>query len=93
MIIPGAGTSLDGSSPAWGINVGTYTHHGSNPLGFYRFSGSGNQAVMLGVENLSTRAHELVHAADHRVTNLKGDKWHKEVVAELGGAVLLECLE
>ncbi len=77
---------------AWGINVGTYTHHGSNPLGFYRFSGSGNQAVMLGVENLSTWAHELVHAADHRVTNLKGDKWHKEVVAELGGAVLLECL-
>lgn len=49
-------------------------------------------AVMLGVENLSTWAHELVHAADHRLTNLKGAKWHKEIVAELGGAVLLECL-
>ena len=47
---------------------------------------------MLGVENLATWAHELVHAADHRLTKLQGEKWHKEIVAELGGAVLLECL-
>ncbi len=77
---------------AWGVNVGTFSHHGGNPLGYYRHASSGDQAVMLGVENLSTWAHELVHAADHRVTNLKGAKWHKEIVAELGGAILLECL-
>ena len=77
---------------AWGINVGTFSHRGGNPLGFYRYASNGNQAVMLGVENLSTWTHELVHAADHRLTNLKGEKWHKEIVAELGGAVLLECL-
>jgi len=77
---------------SWGINVGTFSHHGGNPLGYYRHASSGNQAVMLGVENLSTWAHELVHAADHRVSNLKGEKWHKEIVAELGGAILLECL-
>jgi antirestriction protein ArdC len=76
----------------WGIHVGTYTHQGANPLGYYRYASTGNQAIMLGVENLATWAHELVHATDHRVTNLKGEKWHKEIVAELGGAVLLECL-
>ncbi len=77
---------------AWDINVGTFSHQGANPLGYYRYASTGNQAVMLGVENLATWAHELVHAADHRLTNLKGEKWHKEIVAELGGAILLECL-
>jgi hypothetical protein len=76
---------------AWGINIGTFSHDGSDPLGYYRYATNG-QAVMLGVENLATWAHELVHAADHRVSNLKGEKWHKEIVAELGGALLLECL-
>ena len=49
---------------------------------------------MLGVENLSTWAHEMVHAADHRLADAKQktDRAHKEIVAELGGAVLLECL-
>jgi len=77
---------------AWEINVGTFSHQGGNPLGYYRYASNGNQAVMLGVENVATWAHELIHAADHRLTDLKGEKWHKEIVAELGGAVLLECL-
>jgi len=77
---------------SWGINVGTFSHGGGDPLGYYRYASNGNQAVMLGVENMATWAHELVHAADHRITNLKGEKWHKEIVAELGGAILLECL-
>jgi N-terminal domain of anti-restriction factor ArdC len=77
---------------AWHINVGAFSHDGDNPLGYYRYASNGNQAVMLGVENLSTWTHELVHAADHRLTNLKGEKWHKEIVAELGGAILLQCL-
>lgn len=76
----------------WGITVGTYTHAGGDPLGYYRRTGSGNQAIMLGVENLATWCHELVHAADHRIGGLKEERWHKEIVAELGGAVLLECL-
>lgn len=76
---------------AWDINVGSYSHRGADPLGYFRYSGNGNQAIMLGVENLATWCHELVHAADHRLTNLKGEKWHKEIVAELGSSILLTC--
>ncbi len=76
---------------AWDINVGTCSHTGDGPHGYYRY-GAGGQAIMLAVENASTWAHELVHAADHRISGLKGGKWHKEVVAELGSATLLECL-
>lgn len=75
----------------WGINVGSYSHDGNAPLGYYQF-GQRGEAIMLGVENLSTWAHELIHAADHKVGGLKEAKWHREIVAELGGAVLLECL-
>jgi hypothetical protein len=75
----------------WGIQVGTYTHGQGNPLGYYRYGGDG-KAIMLGVENLSTFTHELVHAADHRIGGLREAAWHKEIVAELGGAILLECL-
>ena len=77
---------------AWDIRVDAYSHGGSAPLGYYQYGRSGSQAIMLGVENLSTWCHELVHAADHRLTNLSGGKLQKEVVAELGGAILLECL-
>lgn len=77
---------------SWNINVGTYSHTGANPLGYYQHGPFSGAAIMLGVENLSTWAHELIHAADHRLTGLKDAKWCKEVVAELGGAVLLECL-
>jgi hypothetical protein len=77
---------------SWGIRVDAYTHTGNAPLGYYQYGQSGSQAIMLGVENLSTFCHELCHAADHRLTNLSGGKLQKEVVAELGGAILLECL-
>lgn len=77
---------------AWNIRVDAYTHNGNAPLGYYQYGSSGNQAIILGVENLSTWAHEMVHAADNRLTKLAGEKWHKEIVAELGGAVLLECI-
>ena len=45
----------------------------------------------IGVENLATWAHELIHAADDRNGTLKerGQHWLSETVAELGGAVLL----
>ena len=45
-----------------------------------------------GVQNLSTWAHELIHAADDRLGKLGKCKVNNEVVAELGGAVLLQCL-
>ena len=77
---------------SWDIHVDTFSHHEGNPLGYYRYARSGQKAIMLAVENLSTFAHELVHAAEHRLGGLKEAKWHKEVVAELGSATLLECL-
>ncbi len=51
------------------------------------------KGILLGVRNLATWTHELLHAADHRLGNLQesGQHWRSETVAELGGAVLL-CL-
>ncbi len=59
-------------------------------LGKYRLG----QSIVLGVENLSTWAHEMIHAADDRLGNLKerGQHWRSETVAELGGATLLSVL-
>jgi hypothetical protein len=75
----------------WGIRVGTYTHAGNAPLGYYQ-QGIGSEAIMLGVANIATWSHEMIHAADQRLGGLKEAKWHREVVAELGGATLLECI-
>jgi len=75
---------------SWGLSVDGYNGQSGRALGKYRH-GSG---IALGVENLSTWAHELVHAADDRLGQLKerGQHWRSETVAELGGAVLLETL-
>ena len=76
---------------AWELDVITYAAPGSPKLGFYR----GGQLIALGVENISVWAHELIHAADHRLGTLThgpGQRLDNEVVAELGGTVLLECL-
>lgn len=75
---------------AWGLEV-TTTPFGI-PLGFLGRYSPG-QRITLAVENLSTWAHELVHAAEDRLgLLLESSKAEREVVAELGGAVLLECL-
>lgn len=76
---------------AWGINVGTYSHSGNAPLGYFQVGGRG-KAIMLGVENLSTFAHELCHAADERLHSLRDQRSYLEIVAELGGAILLQCI-
>jgi antirestriction protein ArdC len=77
----------------WGITVGTYTGSETTALGYFQYGNASGQAVMLGVENLSTWSHEMVHAADHRLAGSGNlDRAHKEIVAELGSAVLLECL-
>lgn len=71
----------------WDLSVSTYNGREGSAAGWYR-SGS---AIALGVENLSTWAHELIHAADDSNGNLSPSeaKHGKETVAELGGAILL----
>jgi len=76
---------------SWGIHVGTYSGEDKNALGYFQF-GTGRKAIMVGVENLSTWAHELVHAADHHLTKLTDDRNILEIVAELGSAILLEAI-
>jgi hypothetical protein len=75
----------------WGLGVGTFDGKDGGCLGLYRKGG----AIELGVKNLSTWCHELVHAADDRTGRFKelGQHWRSETVAELGGAVLLEILD
>ena len=75
---------------SWGLTVNTYAGRQHKPLGHY----VRGRAIAVGVENLATWAHELIHAADDRNGTLKerAQHWRSEVVAELGGAVLLECL-
>lgn len=72
---------------AWGLRVETYNGRENGAAGYYSSAG----AIALGVENLSTWAHELIHAADDRNGTLcKFEQKHgKETVAELGGAILL----
>jgi len=88
-----AGLPLVEVAKSWNINVDAYSHHGAapQPLGYYQ-SGTRGKAIMLGVENLSTFAHELCHAADERLHTLKDKTPMLEIVAELGGAILLECI-
>jgi hypothetical protein len=75
----------------WGLSVDAFNGKGARHLGYYQH---GN-AIALGVKNLSTWAHELTHAADDRkgtITKAPGQQPDNEVVAELGGAILLEIL-
>lgn len=76
---------------SWGLAVTTYNGEGGRCLGKYS---PASHVIALGVENLSTWAHELIHAADDRCGNLTltGSRALDETVAEMGGAVLLSCL-
>ncbi len=77
---------------SWGITVDACTHHQGQALGSYRFGGSG-KGIVLATENLSTWAHEMIHASDDKVHGLnKRDRATGEIIAELGSAVLLTCL-
>ena len=80
---------LRGLAEAWGLEVQSYNGRKTAALGWYR----AGQTIALGVENLSTWTHELCHAADDRLGTMQGsDKPDREIVAELAGATLLECL-
>jgi len=72
----------------WELSVEAFNGQGGRYLGQYRHG----VGIALCVEDLSTWCHELVHAADDRNGKLKGSKINREVVAELGGAVLLTLL-
>ena len=75
----------------WNIKVKSFSGKGGKTLGYYSHS----DAIALGVENLSTWCHELVHAADHNLGTLTiapGQQTDNEIVAELGGAVILQLL-
>jgi len=75
----------------WGLKVTSFNGKGGKYYGYY----SHNGVIALGVENLSTWAHEMIHAADDRLKTIKkvpGQDMENEVVAELGGAVILKML-
>lgn len=85
---------------AWGIRVNTYNGKPGQALGKYcaikplpGLPIPADYSIALGVENLSTWAHELIHAADDKLGNLteRGQHLNSETVAEFGGAILLEC--
>ncbi len=74
---------------AWGITVNILP--GGSYYGIYC---PGQNRIGLAVENLSTWAHELIHAADDRAGNLteRGQHWRSETVATFGSAVLLTLI-
>jgi len=75
----------------WQLNVGSYNGRNMRSLGSY----SHGKAIAIGTENLSTWAHELVHAADDKngtLTKKHGQDEGNETVAEFGGAILLKIL-
>jgi hypothetical protein len=76
---------------AWGLNVTSYNGKGGGALGYYSHGGT----IALGVENLATWCHELTHAADDKngtITKKPGQQPDNEIVAEVGGAVLLSLM-
>jgi antirestriction factor ArdC-like protein len=79
---------LIGVARSWGLTVKSYAGRERGTAGWYSRS---RGAIAIGVENLSTWSHELIHASDDRLGNLveRGQHWMSETVAELGGAVLL----
>nr|MBA2704590.1 hypothetical protein [Blastocatellia bacterium] len=72
---------------SWGLKVDAFNGREHGPLGSYR----PGKEISLGVKNLSTWAHELVHAADDKLGHMteRGQHWRSETVAELGGAIVL----
>lgn len=77
---------------SWGLKVDTFNARQGGAMGWYHHG----TAIELGVRNLSTWTHELVHAADDKNGKLtkggRGQKLDNEVVAELGGSILLTLL-
>lgn len=75
---------------SWGLNITSFDGKNSRALGWYMYKST----IAIGVKNLATWCHELVHAADDKLGNLKerGQHWRSEIVAELGSAIILTIL-
>jgi hypothetical protein len=85
-----AGLPFADVARTWGLTLTTFSSVPGGKLGSYSPS---RQAITVGVRNLSTWAHELMHAADDRRSPLApGQHLDQEVVAEMGASVLLECV-
>jgi len=80
---------------SWGLAVVTFVTDDPAYLGHYRYGKEGGIRIAVAVENPVVWAHELVHAADHRLKTLTekgGQQLDNEVVAQLGASILLEAL-
>jgi hypothetical protein len=79
---------------AWGLQIRALS--GTREAGYLGRYQRG-EYIALGVENPAVWAHELVHAAEDKLGRLKlepteQEATENEVVAELGGEILLEAL-
>lgn len=78
---------------AWNIDINSYNGKEGSALGYYKYNPIfGGGTIALGVQNLSTWAHELNHVADHKNSLDTDNRRESEIIAEMGGAVLLEAL-
>jgi hypothetical protein len=80
---------------SWGLKLGCFNGQSAGEAGWFSHGADGGKAIAVGVHNWSTWTHELCHAADCKTGTLvkkHGQELSNEVVAELGGAVLLTLL-
>lgn len=86
------GLPLRNVAEKWNIKVGAEVSN--HRLGVCYIKENQPRAISLGVKNIATWLHELVHASDSKLGNLKerGQHWRSETVAELGGATLATVL-
>jgi hypothetical protein len=76
----------------WGIDVNLYAGVAGRARG--RASFGSVPRISLGVENVDTWLHELIHHADSRLGSLveRGQHWRSETVAQFGAATLATLL-
>jgi hypothetical protein len=78
---------------AWGITVETFD--GKRTAGDAWYSPVDGGRIGLGVKNIATWLHELVHAADDKLgtlTKRAGQQLDNEIVAQLGASTLAKAL-
>jgi antirestriction protein ArdC len=84
------GLPLRDVAEAWGLEIQAFNGGGRT----HGYISPSTNTIALGVENLSTWCHEMIHAADARnIGGLKpGQRVDQETVAQLGSAILLTLL-
>lgn len=86
---------LSNTARAWGIKVQLYDASKATGKGYYERTPFGREIIGIGVEDITTFAHELIHASDHRL--LEGglpteQDPDSEIVAQFGASVLMHLL-